>query len=392
MTRRTKGEGSIYKDPRNGRWVGMLDLGWRDGRRLRKTVRGESKRAVADELTRLRAERQRGIVPLTDERTTVASFLEAWLTDVRGSIRPSTFVSYEGHVRLHITPAIGRLKLTQLTPQHVRGLLESAARAGRSPRTAQLTHAVLRRALGQATRDGLVARNVASLVQAPRVTRTEIQPFAPEEARAFLAAVAGDRLEALYTVALALGLRQGEALALRWSDIDLESGRMSVRGTLSRTPRQLRGDDAGRGTRYQISEPKTARSRRTLTMPRLVVTALREHRRRQLEERLWAGSRWHDEWDLVFSTTIGTPLDARNVSTAFARALDTAGLRRIRFHDLRHSAATLMLAQGVPARVIMETLGHSQIGMTLNLYAHVLPSLQQEAADRLDAVLGAGAS
>lgn len=393
MSRRTKGEGSIYRDPRNGRWVGMLDLGWREGRRVRKTVRGATRRNVAEELTRLRGDVQRGMTPPTDERMTVSAHLAAWLVDVRGSVRPSTWISYEGHVRLYIAPAIGRVRLTQLTPQHVRSLLEVVARAGRSPRTAQLTHAVLRRALGQATRDGLVARNVASLVQAPQVRRTEIQPLTPEEARTFLEAVQGDRLEALYTVALALGLRQGEALALRWADVDLDSGRLTVRGSLSRIPRQMRADDdGGRGTRYRIAEPKTARSRRTMLMPQLVVSALRDHRRRQLEERLWAGSRWHEEWDLVFATTIGTPLDARNVSTAFSRALAAAGLRRIRFHDLRHSAATLMLAQGVPARVIMETLGHSQIGMTLNLYAHVLPTLQQDAADRLDAILGGGSA
>jgi integrase len=367
----------------------MLDLGWQDGHRLRKTIRGESKRAVADRLARLRTDRQQGVVPPTDERTSVATFMTAWLQDARRSLRPTTYVSYEGHVRLHIVPRLGRLRLTQLQPQHVRVLLEAVQASGRSARTAQLTHAVLRRALGQAARDGLVARNVAALVQGPRVRRDEVRPFDPQEARAFLAAVQGDRLEALYTVAIALGLRQGEALGLTWDDVDLEAGRLSVRGSLQRVPTLLREDDAGRGSRYRLVEPKTARSRRTLVLPRIVVDALREHRKRQLEERLWAGSRWSAVWDLVFTTTIGTPLDARNVSHAFTALLARAGLRRIRFHDLRHSAATLMLAQGVPARVIMETLGHSQIGMTMNLYAHVIPTLQQEAADRLDALLAA---
>ncbi|MDP9250262.1 MAG: site-specific integrase, partial [Chloroflexota bacterium] len=224
MPRRTKGEGAIYRDPRNGKWIGMLDLGWQDGHRVRKTIRGESKRQVADELARLRTDRQRGIIPPTNERTTVSAYLDAWLRDVRGTIRPSTLVSYEGHVRLHIVPRLGRLRLAELGPAHVRALLDADKAPGRSARSLQLTHAVLRRALNQALRDGTVARNVASLVEAPRVHRDEVRPFDPDEARAFLAAVRGDRLEALYTVAIALGLRQGEALGLRWADVDMESG------------------------------------------------------------------------------------------------------------------------------------------------------------------------
>lgn len=204
----------------------------------------------------------------------------------------------------------------------------------------------------------------------------------------------GDPLEARYTVAIALGLRQSEALGVRWSDVELDAGTLTIAHSLHRTPRALRDNkDGGHGTRYALAEPKTARSRRTIHLPAIVVTALREHRRRQLQDRMLAGSRWQgDAWGLVFTTTIGTPLDGRNVSHRFVELLGRAGLRRIRFHDLRHSAATLMLAQGVSPRVIMETLGHSQIGVTMNLYAHVIPALQREAADRMDALLSGGVS
>ena len=194
----------------------------------------------------------------------------------------------------------------------------------------------------------------------------------------------GDRLEALYTVATATGLRQGEALGLRWRDVDLDAGSLRVAHSLQRVPIAKR---IGKGPEFVLAEPKTARSRRAIHLPGVVVTALREHRVRQLEDRIAAGSAWLD-LDLVFCTTVGTPLVARNVVRAFGHLLRRAGLPPIRFHDLRHSAATLMLAQGVSPRVIMETLGHSQIGMTMNLYAHVMPSMQRDAADLMDAVLG----
>jgi integrase len=187
--------------------------------------------------------------------------------------------------------------------------------------------------------------------------------------------VKGDRLEALYTVALAVGLREGEAFALRWEDVDLDEGILTVRHALMR----MKG-------RVELAEPKTPRSRRTIALPRSVVGALRAHRTMQLEERLRAGEGWQD-WGLVFATTVGTPLNRSDVLQAFRRHLEGAGLPRMRFLDLRHSCASLLLAQGVHPRVVMETLGHSTINVTMNVYSHVLPSLQREAAEQMDAVL-----
>ncbi len=213
------------------------------------------------------------------------------------------------------------------------------------------------------------------LATPPRVKREHIMPMSPEQAREFLQAAKGERLEALYTVALTLGLRQGEALGLRWLDVDLDTGQLHVRHALQR----VRG-------KLQLVEPKTSRSRRALVMPPSVMTALREHRRRQLKERLAAGPLWQEQ-DFVFTTTIGTPLDATNVVRRYRAILDRAGLPRMRYHDLRHSCASLLLAQGVELRTIMEILGHSQIATTADIYAHVLPALQRDAASRMEALL-----
>jgi integrase len=215
------------------------------------------------------------------------------------------------------------------------------------------------------------------LVQSPRVRHPEVRPLTPGEARTLLNAAQGDRLEALYTVALALGLRQGEALGLQWGNIDLEARQLKVVRALQR-----RVDG-----RVELSEPKTPRSRRTIRMPEAVVVTLQEHRRRQWRERLKAGESWPAE-DFVFTDEVGRPLDGTRVTKVFQRLLVRAGLPRMRFHDLRHSAATLLLVQGVPARVVMETLGHSEVGITLNTYSHVLPALEDEAAAAMDRALG----
>ncbi len=229
----------------------------------------------------------------------------------------------------------------------------------------------------QALRWEIVARNAATLVDAPRVPHHEIKPFTPDQARAFLDAIRGDRLEALYSVALALGLRKGEVLGLRWDDIDLEKGTLTVRSSLQRIDGKL-----------TLVEPKSKQSRRTVAMPQTVASALRLHRARQLQERLLAGSRWQNR-GFVFPTTIGTPMDTRNLTRHFKRALSEAGLPSLRFHDLRHSCASLLLAQGIHPRVVMEILGHSQINLTMNTYSHVIDDLKREAAAQMDAVLEA---
>jgi len=381
MSKRGQNEGTICKRD-DGRWVAALNLGYtvgKDGtrRRHRKWFYGATRREVQEALTKALRDHQQGL-PVAVEKQTVAQYLDRWLADVaKPSLRPSTFTSYESYVRLHIKPALGHHQLAKLAPQHVQAFLNAKGASGLSPRTVQYLRAILRRALGQALRWGLVARNVATLVDPPRSRRPEVRPLSPEQARAFLESVKGDRLEALWSVAVAVGLRQGEALGLRWDDVDLDGGTLRVRHAMQRV-----------GGKPTFVEPKTDRSRRTIALPASIVAALRAHKVRQLEERLLAGGRWHD-WGLVFPSTIGTPLDGANVTKRLQAHLERVGLPRQRFHDLRHCCASLLLAQGVHPRVVMEVLGHSQIALTMDTYSHVMPTMQREAAALMDGILAA---
>ncbi len=385
---RGNGEGSIYQRKTDGKWCGAL----KDERGKRKVLYGRTREEVGKKLAQALAKRQQGL-PVHFERQTVGAFLNDWLENtVKQTVRPSTYASYRRIVTLYIKPRIGQVQLAKLTPAEVQALVNGLQKPGvgtrkrkddkeapaLSARTAQYTRAILRRALGQALKWGMAPRNVATLVDSPRVERPAVEPLNPDEARRFLTAVRGDRLEALYTVAVALGLRQGEALGLRWPDIDLDARTLRVAFQVQRIEGTL-----------QLVQPKTKESRRTIPLPAVAVEALRSHRVRQLEERLQAGERWEDH-GLVFTTRHGKPIDAVNLIREYQRHVKAAKIgRHIRFHDLRHTCATLLLVQGVPARVIMELLGHTQISTTLDIYSHVLPTLQQEAAAKMDALLSA---
>jgi integrase len=377
--RRNHGEGSIFQRS-DGRWCAQLDLGWQSGKRQRKYIYGSTAAEVQDALLKARTDHQHGF-PVVAERQTVGYYLASWLEDVvKPSVRPLTHEQYSQHVRLYLAPALGHHRLSKLGVQHVRALVRQKLADQLSPRTVQLSLATLRRALGQALKDGLIARNVAALVDGPHQAGSERRTFSPDEARVFLDAVVGDKLEALYTVTVTLGLRMGEALGLRWSDINFERRTLTINQTLERIGR-------GHGSKLVLAEPKTSRSRRTLSLSALAVKALRQHYVRQIESRLAAGPDWQDS-GLVFPTGRGTPFEPRNLYRDFHIILRRAGLPVIRFHDLRHSAASLMLAQGIQLRLIQEILGHSSIAVTANLYAHVGEQLKREAADAMDAMFG----
>jgi integrase len=354
-----------------------VDLGWHAGKRQRKAVYGRSRREAADKLAPLLRAKALGL-PLPDERRTTGHYLEWWLRDVLpGTVKTRTAEGYAGIVRRYLIPQLGKVRLTRLNPEHVQRMMRTLEGQGLSPRTRQYARAVLRRALGHAERWGLVARNAAALVDSPKLPppRTD-DALDLDAAKALLAAARGDRLEALVTLALSVGLRKGEALALKWDSVDLDAGSLTISATLDRV----------RGEGLVLSEPKTARSRRTIPLPEACADALRDHRRRQLSERLRAGDTWQDG-AFVFTTPFGAPLDPRNVTRWFHGLTQDAGLGKLRFHALRHSAATLMLAQGVPLEIISRTLGHAGYAITADVYAHVGGELLRSGADAMDRAL-----
>lgn len=295
---------------------------------------------------------------------TVAVYLEDWLDATRDTIRPSTWTRYAGMVRTHLVPHLGRIPLSKLAAGDVERMLRDMEG---SPRTRHHARAILRTALARAVRHGLILRNAAGLAEPPRVEHREVEAWEAAQVRTFLDAIRGHRLEALFTVAVVTGLRQGELLGLRWSDVDLSGGTLTVRQSLQRVDGKM-----------TAVETKTARSRRTVPMPELALSALRALRTAQEGG---IGSLY------VFTTASGGPLYGTAVYREFMAAAEAARLPRIRFHSLRHTAASLLLAQGTHPRVVMEMLGHSTIALTMNTYSHVVPALERDAADRMNAIL-----
>jgi len=391
MPKRKRGnsEGSIYKMT-DGRWRASVTVGWdAAGKQIRKIFTKPTCHEVQDELKKALRDQQLGI-PIVSEKQTVEKFLDHWLDQVvKPSVRPKTLRTYSDIAKKHIAPAIGDIALGKLSPQRVREFLNAKLEAGLSPRTVKHLLVTLRGALETAVKDGQIPRNVAALVDPPRVPRREVQAFNPEQARAFLDAVKGNRLEAAFTTAVAVAMRQGEILGLQWKDVDLNSGLLTVRAALQRVNKKL-----------VLVEPKSASGRRPIHLPAVCVNALLRHRAQQDGDREWAGSRWK-ETGYVFTTRVGTPMDARDLLRTYyavtkpkakkGQEAPVPAFPAIRFHDLRHSAATILLAQGVSPRYITELLGHSQVSFTMQTYAHVLPEVQRSVATKMDEILAPSA-
>jgi integrase len=369
--RRGNQEGSITQLS-DGRWQARVTL--ENGRR--KAYYARTRQEVQTKLTSALHDRDLGL-PIVAERQTVGQYLASWLESVKHSIRPSTWTRYAELLNRHVVPAVGKVALARLTPQQLQALYAAKLAEGLSPTTVHHLHAVLHRALGTAERLELVPRNVSELVERPRMAHHEMAVLSPEQVRALLAAAAGNRLEALYVVAVTTGMRQGELLALKWADVDLDRSTVHVRATLRRT----------KGEGFVFTPPKTARSRRRIRLSPVAVEAVRQHRARQAEERLRLGSAWDDQ-DLVFANEVGRPIEAQNLmARSFRPLLKKAGLPPIRFHDLRHTAATLLLGRGINPKIVSELLGHASVTITLDRYSHVLPDMQQAATAAMDAIL-----
>ena len=376
--RRPRGEGSIYVGA-DGRARGaIVVVDPETGQKIRRVVSGKNKADVREKLAKLRKDLAAGVGVKPGGPKTLAAYAVTWLPALRQRVRPSTWRSHEQYLRLYVLPTIGEAPLAQLTPTSVERMTAGMIRRGLSPTTARGARTTLRMILRDAERDGIVARNVAALARPPRVERRELRVLTAGETRELLEGTVDDELGPLFAVAATTGMRQGETLGLRWEDVELSgsSPTLTVRRALARTEHG-----------FNLTEPKTSRSRRTIELAPAAVAAFRRQKIRQKEAKLAAGDLWQNAHNLVFTDEIGRPLDGSNVTKTFSATLDRLGLPHVRFHDLRHGAASMMLAQGVPLKVVSETLGHSGIAITADVYAHLSREQRREAADAIERAL-----
>jgi len=369
------GRGTVIR--RGSTYSVVLDLGrGPDGKRIRKWHSGYRTKKDAEQAQgELLAALGRGAYVEPSKRTMGPFLREDWLPGLRSQVRPSTWAEHRSKVEVHLAPAIGHLPLQRLAPGHLNTLYADLLERGLSARTVLHVHATIRRALADATRWGLVPRNVALLASPPRPARTELQVWTAADLRAFLAFVEDDRLYGLWLLAASTGMRRGEVLGLQWPDVDFGRARVAVRRSLVTVGHQV-----------VVSEPKTAKGRRSVALDPATVAGLKAWRKHQTAERLAWGPAWTDS-GLVFTREDGRPLHPREVTRAFSRHVLAAGVPIIRLHDLRHTHATLALAAGVHPKVVQERLGHANIAITLDTYSHAVPALEEAAARTVAALV-----
>ncbi len=373
--KRGNNEGTI-RQRKDGRWEGRYTVHVETGPK-QKSVYGKTRKEVSEKLTAAMSGRDKGLV-FDAKGVKLGEFLERWLEDV---VRPSashrTYAAHLQQVRSHLAPTLGRLRLKDLRKVHVDRLYRQKLQSGLAPSTVRRVHAVLHAALEEAVRGDLIPRNPVTHANKPKVRQEEIEPLTTDQAQAFLDAARSDRYEALYVLCITAGFRQGEALGLKWSDIDLEAGTLRVNRQLQR----VRG-----GGGLQFSEPKNA-SRRTVGLSQRTIIALQNHRKRQFEEKLRAGPLYKDR-DLVFATRLGTPVDAQNVvNRHFKPLLKRTGLPPVRFHDLRHSCLSLLAQRGEPIRDLQALAGHATAAFTLQRYTHHYDASARRTADAMGSIL-----
>jgi integrase len=364
--RRDPGDGAVFQRG-NGRWVARLQLP--DG--SKRYFYGRTKEDVRRRLREAQRSLEAGRLP-ADMKVSLGVYLQHWLDSLPATdLKPRTIGYYRQYVRTHLAGTeFARKPLARITPQDLRELYARKLAGGLSRSTVHHLHAVLHRALAVAEREGAIPRNVADLVDGPGYGKTALHVLTGDQPERLIEAVAGEPLEALFILAVTSGMRQGELLALPWDNVDLDHGELEVVGSLS----------GQRRAEQQVVTPKTGKGRRVSLAP-VAVAALREHRRRQTELRLALGEEWHDR-GLVFCDAwrnFGDYARPAALNRALDRVLFRAGLPRIRFHDLRHTAATRMLSRGVHPKIASEMLGHSSIHVTLDRYSHVTSTMQGDA-------------
>jgi integrase len=376
--RAANGEGTLYQRKSDGRWVGAVFLGYDiTGRPLRKTVSAKSRADAVKKLRELQQNTDKGLPP-PDDQLTVTGLFEHWLTQVLPHrVAPATVTNYTSLFNTHIKPALGRKRITKLQPDDVQRFINLKLDGGLSPRTVRHLRGLLVQTLNYAVRQGSVVRNVAGMTEGPRQQAGgEGRSLTVQQARSLLNAAEGDRLESLYVLMLSTGMRPGEAFGLPWRNVDLSDGRVTIKQALVR---QKGGNVIGRG---KVGK----KGWRTVQIPDPVVKALTAHRDRQDKERVEARDAWEDN-DLVFCTPVGTLLDPDNHRKGFSKLTERAGIGRWHPHELRHSATSIMLAQGVPIDVVSKTVGHTSIRITADVYGHLLDGQKALTAKAMESAL-----
>jgi integrase len=374
--RRGNHEGSVYQRASDQRWMGVALLGYdQRGKPIRKSVTAKTRPEVLQKLKQLRRQIDEGL-PASDTNVKVLELFDRWFDDVlRHQVQPNTVNNYRTIYQMHILPTLGNRKLADLKVADVDRLLSKKTDDELSSSTVRRIRAVLSQCLDQGIRWELVTSNVAALSRTPKSTRSEGRSLSLEEARHFLESLKGHRNEALYALMLSTGLRRGEALGLMWKDMDRDAGVLRVR-------RQLKRE----GGTLVTADTKTARSRRAINLPEPMLRTLLIHEEHQQEEKRSLGRAWTSS-GFIFTTTVGTPIDPRNLYREFQGICRSAGLGDWHPHELRHSAASLMLAQGVKIQVVSQVLGHASIRMTADVYGHILDPDRAEAADVMGTTL-----
>ena len=382
--KRSNGEGTIRENKTRNRWEARYVAEQKtDGTLVRRMVTGRTRKEVVAKLQEAQGAAISGEVRAQADLT-VGRFLDQWATDVLpGSVAPTTEQQYKDVIRLYIRPKLGRKRLVSLNARDVSQMVRSLADEGKSPNTQRLARSILRRALRFAEQDGAVARNAAAISFGVRVPKPEGRTMTVDEARCFLTSIEPHRLSAAWVTMLTLGLRRGELLGLDWSDLTLTGDRptLKVRRSMKRLP----------AVGLHLSEPKTTTSMRTVELPPITMAALRSHQVEQKTERLKAGAVWDQRplgFDLVFRTELGTAVDPDNFRNMTYRLTEAAGLGSWSPHELRHCAASLLIAMGVPMKTISETLGHSSIRVTADVYGHLFEEARTEAANAMQKALG----
>jgi len=387
MARRKRGhgEGTIYYRESDGYWCSQITIGTdpKTGKPKRKTFYGRTRKEVAEKLTKAKQTLSDGLY-IEPSKATLGQWLDKWLTEYKKpQLKPSTYQSYEFWINAHIKPDLGEAPLEKLQPHILQKFYNDKLKSGRrdgegglSTRVVRYFHAIIRQALEQAVKEGILPRNVADATNPPTIQHKPMRPLAEEELLKFFEAAKDDRYFAGYVLAATAGMRRGELCGLCWDCVDLEQGTVTVRRQLLVLKDGLSLEDT----------TKSKRGRRSIALTNDAIRELKAHRRRQAQERLLMGQAYQDN-NLVFAREDGTPTDPRNFTKRFQRILKRAGLPKVRLHDLRHTHASLLLSRGVHPKIVQERLGHSSISMTLDLYSHLAPGLDEAAAATLNGLI-----